>query len=60
MTEKVCKDLLRKHHGRVAAVAEEAEVSRAAVYIALRRHNLWSMAVRMRAGGLKAKAKEAK
>ena len=60
MTEKVCRELLRKHYGRVAAVAEEAGVSRTAVYVALRRHDLWSHAMRMRAEGLKAKAKGAK
>lgn len=53
MTEKVCRELLRKHYGRVAAVAEEAKVSRMAVYAALRRHDLWAHTMRMRAEGCK-------
>ena len=53
MTESFCKDLLRRHFGRVAGAAEEANVTRMGVYVAIRRHGLWPFALQMRAKGLR-------
>lgn len=53
MTESFCKDLLRRHFGRVASAAEEANVTRMGVYVAIRRHGLWPFALQMRAKGLR-------